>query len=127
MIDWSDYPNFSKKEFDCKHTGENRMRPEVIEFFQQMRIIYGKPMKVNSGYRAASHPAEASKTKPGEHFYGMAGDFACSDSDAMELFVIAYSMGARRIGIYQNKRTQFIHIGLGDQFADFPTGQLWTP
>ena len=119
-MNWNDYPNFSKAEFDCKHTGKNKMRPEFMERLQQVRNAYGKPMRITSGYRDPSHPVEASKSRAGEHSYGMACDVAVSGLDAMDLIVIAYGHGIRRIGIKQNGTGRFIHLGMGDVDLNFP-------
>ncbi len=67
-MDWDKYaPYFSKKEFDCKHTGKNLMRPEFVDILLQIRKTYNKPMIITSGYRDPSHPAEAEKTVSGTH------------------------------------------------------------
>lgn len=124
-MNWNDYPNFSKTEFDCKHTGKNRMRPEFMERLQQIRKAYGQPMRITSGYRDPLHPIEARKAKPGEHSYGVACDVAVDGLDAMDLIVIAYGHGIRRIGVKQNGSGRFIHLGMGDKDLHFkPT--IWS-
>ena len=125
-MDWSQYPNFSKREFDCKVTGENRMRPEFMALLQQIRLTYNKPMIITSGYRGKGHPIEAAKLNgPGEHYYGVAADIAVSGQDAMDLFVIAYGYGIRRIGLDQKGSGRYIHLGIGDHGYGFPPA-LWT-
>jgi len=120
MINWDLYKNFNKEEFDCKHTGLNRMRPETLELAQQIRDIHG-PMVINSGYRDETHPLEARKPEPGEHFFGMAFDVKSWGVDGIRLISIAYGLGVRRFGIADS----FIHIGIGNQLADFPEAR-WT-
>jgi zinc D-Ala-D-Ala carboxypeptidase len=125
-MDWSKYPNFKKSEFDCKHTGLNRMRPEFMDIFQQIRTTYGKPMFVPSGYRDKTHPVEAAKQQPGEHFYGVAADVRVTGTDALDLIIIAYGYGIRRIGVQQKGLIRFIHIGMGDKMGlGFPPG-IWS-
>jgi len=125
MINWNDYKNFNKSEFDCKHTGENRMRPEFMERLQQIRNAYGKPIVVSSGYRHPSHPVEARKKTAGEHTYGVACDIVISGQDALDLIVIAYGHGIRRIGIQQKGSGRFLHFGMGDQALNFPA-TIWS-
>lgn len=96
------------------------MTPEFMAVLQQIRTTYGKPMVINSGYRHFTHPIERKKDNPGEHTYGMAADISVKDEDAMELFVIAYGYGIRRIGVANN----FIHLGMGEKLR-FPPA-LWT-
>lgn len=62
-MDWSKYPNFSKREFDCKETGENRMTVEFMDKLQELRTRYGKPMRITSGYRSPQHSIEAAKAQ----------------------------------------------------------------
>lgn len=119
-MDWSKYENFSKEEFDCKHSGLNRMRPEFMDVLQQIRTTFGKPMVITSGYRDATHPVEAKKDTPGEHYYGMAADVSVRGDDFSELFVIAHHYGIRRLGMKHTFKSQFLHIGMGDQLLDFP-------
>lgn len=126
-MNWSDYPNFSKKEFDCKHTGENKMRPEFLEKLQELRTVYGKPMIITSGYRSPLHPVEARKSKAGAHTYGVAVDVLAHGVDAMLLFNLAYAVGFRRIGLKQKggRPGRFIHLDTGDKDLGFPQA-LWT-
>ena len=124
-MNWYDYPNFSKTEFDCHHTGENKMRPEFMEILQQIRTVYDKPMVITSGYRSPLHPIEARKSKAGEHTYGLAADIAVRGVDAMDLIVVAYGHGVRRIGVNQKGDGRYLHIGVGDQFLDFPKS-IWS-
>lgn len=127
-LDWTKYKNFTKEEFDCKHTGKNRMDEDFMDILQQIRRDYGKPMIVTSGYRDITHPAEAKKKRPGEHSFGVAADIRVNGQDAMDLIVVAYGHGIRRFGIYQSGPMdgRFIHIGWGDKLLNFPEA-IWTP
>lgn len=119
---WEDYkPYFFKSEFDCKHTGKNRTRPEFMDILYEIRKTYGRPMIINSGYRHETHPIEAAKAEPGEHFYGIAADIAVTGLDRLDIVVIAYGYGIRRIGVAEN----FVHIGIGDQGYGFQPA-FWT-
>jgi zinc D-Ala-D-Ala carboxypeptidase len=73
-MNWSDYPNFSVQEFNCSHCGQNEMKHEFMAKLQQLRTLYGAPMKVTSGYRCPQHPIEAKKASPGAHASGLACD-----------------------------------------------------
>lgn len=119
-MNWDLYHNFEKHEFDCKHTGKNKMRPEFMAMLQDVRVCFGKPMIISSGYRDITHPIEASKKYGGEHTYGLAADISVSGVDAMELVTIAYQTGFRRIGVSQKGEGRFIHLGLGDRDLHFP-------
>ena len=127
-INWSRYPNFSEREFACKHTGECKMHPMILDILQSIRHTYGKPMFISSGYRSPLHPIEAQKDKPGEHTLGMAVDILCYGGKAIKLLKLAHEHDIRRIGLHQkgNVNGRFIHIGIADKFnLAFPEA-IWT-
>ena len=121
-MDWTQYPNFSREEFRCKHTGECEMHPVFMQRLQHLRTKYGKPMVVTSGYRSRQHPIEAAKATPGEHTYGRAADIAVQGSDALLLLRLALEFGFTRIGVQQKGTGRFLHLG---DSPDFPVG-LWS-
>ena len=71
MIDWGNYQNFTAAEFNCSHCGKNEMKADFMLRLQTLRSVYGKPMRVTSGYRCSEHPAEVKKTQPGAHTSGL--------------------------------------------------------
>ena len=58
--DWDRYPNFSRIEFACSHTGECDMDAEFMDALQELRNQFG-PMRITSGYRSPEHPIEKRK------------------------------------------------------------------
>lgn len=113
VTDWSKYPNFTKKEFDCKHTGNNRMTVEFMDKLQELRNQFKKTMTITSGYRDATHPEEAKKANPGTHSEGIACDIACDASTAYSIVKLALELGFTGIGVSQrNGIPRFIHLDL---------------
>lgn len=110
MIDWTLYANFSKAEFDCTHCGKNEMKPEFLSRLQALRIAYGKPMTITSGYRCPHHPIEAQKIAPGAHASGLACDVAVRGADAHALLRHAFQLGFSGIGVQQKGGGRFIHL-----------------
>ncbi len=121
LIHWADYPNFSKTEFDCKHTGKNEMLPEFMDLLQMIRSDYNKPMPISSGYRDKTHPEERKKKATGAHSLGCACDVAVSGVDSIRLIAVAYYYGINRIGVAKT----FIHLDIADRLFGFPKA-LWT-
>lgn len=121
-MNWNDYPNFSPREFDCKQTGDNKMRPEFMELLQAVRDSWGKPIKINSGYRSPHHSVEKGKDRPGTHTYGIAADIMISGADVASFITLCYSYGVRRFGLQQKGpfTSRFIHIDIGDRLFDLP-------
>jgi len=71
---------FSTSEFDCQHTGENRMEQDFLDKLDELRDYCGFPFVITSGYRSPSHPLEAVKEIPGTHAQGIAADIKITNS-----------------------------------------------
>jgi len=123
---WNAYPNFSKEEFDCNYTGKNEMQHSFMAKLQALRTAYGKPMKITSGYRHATHPIEARKAKPGAHATGIAADIAVSHADAHEVMRIAFELGFTGIGVQQKGGGRFIHLDTIENNPDQPRPHVWS-
>lgn len=114
---WSHYPNFSKSEFDCKHTGHNKMHPEFLAKLQELREALGFPLIISSGYRDPTHPAEARKARPGQHSQGIACDILAMDgATAFKIVQKALELGFTGVGIAQDNRrprpSRFVHLDI---------------
>jgi uncharacterized protein YcbK (DUF882 family) len=124
--DWSKYaPYFKESEFTCKHTGRCIMDVGTMDKLLAMRIRYGKPMTISSGYRDPSHPIEAKKDKPGVHSTGHAFDVAVRGSDAVTLLAMALEYGFTGIGVQQKGEGRFMHF---DDYTGplFPRKMIWS-
>lgn len=124
---WEEYKYFTKNEFNCRHTGKNEMKHEFMLLLEQLRREYGKPLKVSSGYRHPSHPAERKKTISGAHTSGQACDLAVSGANAYEVLKIAFKLGFNRIGVQQKGdiKTRFIHLDTLNA-RGFPSPTVWS-
>lgn len=132
-VNWSDYPNFTKEEFKCSHTGLCEMDKDFMDRLQDLRthleqINPHRPdlfrMTINSGYRHKTHPIERKKQVPGEHTDGKAADIKAHG----HLAHLLIKYGADyfpRIGVSQkgphNKR--FIHLGTS---KNRPSPTVWS-
>ena len=47
-MDWNTSTYFSQHEFKCSHTGQCDMNPEFIDKLNDLRLAFGKPMKITS-------------------------------------------------------------------------------
>ena len=98
---------FQIEEFDCQHTGNNRMDPEFLERIDALRLMCNFPFVITSGYRDPTHPIEAAKTKPGTHAQGIACDIKVDTSDKRYTLINnALLMGFSGIGV----DSEFIHL-----------------
>lgn len=99
--------HFKKSEFDCKHTGKNKMSPAFLQSLDELREVCGFPFVIISGYRDPSHPKEVIKKSPGTHAKGIAADIKITDSVSRYKIVSeALRMGFRGIGVAKT----FVHI-----------------
>lgn len=111
-IDWTRYPNFTRREMACQHTGADGMTPEFMNALQKLRTAYGRPMRITSGYRAPTHPIEARKASPGAHASGQAVDVGIGPGeDVYTLVSLAIAHGFTGIGISQRAgQPRFVHL-----------------
>lgn len=102
--------NFKIREFDCKGAGccsQTKVDEKLVEYLQQIRDKFQKPVYIQSGYRCPTHNAKvenaASKSK---HMDGLAADIAVEGVAPLEVAQLAESIGVKGIGLYDD----FVHI-----------------
>ena len=126
---WDNSPYFNPARFACRckqcddniaisHIrGKEVMADRLIEELHKLRLRYGHPIYVTSGYRCISHPIEACKERPGSHNRGVSVDVAVEYDKLYWFLKYVFQSGQfRRIGI----STSFIHLQLLDdiQYKD---------
>ena len=110
---------FNESEF----SNFEMMDQKLLSMLDEMREIYGYPIKITSSYRSPEHPIEAAKKQPGEHSYGAAVDIVSdSGGKTFRLVKAAIEVGFTRIGISRKKG--FIHLGIG--YPNAPEKTIWT-
>ena len=124
---WHLYPNFSKEEFDCKHTGKNEMKHSFMAKLQALRTAYDRPLRVTSGFRDYTHPVEAKKPKKnGAHPTGLACDIAIDRKEAYKVLKIALELGFTGIGFQQKGSGRFIHLDTIEDNGLQPRPSIWS-
>ena len=111
--------HFSTSEFVCRcGCGRVAVTTRLISLLEKARIIYGKPMRISSGYRCPDHNAAVGGGP--EHPAGEAADIFCVfAADRFRLVSALYDAGFRRIGVGDS----FIHAGSS---ATLPQDVMWT-
>ena len=118
MTDWSVYKHFSRGEFACKcGCGRADMKPLFLGRLQALRMIWGKPMHITSGYRCPDHPVEKAKANPGTHAQGIAADIGISGADAVTLLRLALDANFTGIGVQQKGNGRFLHLDIREHPA----------
>ena len=85
------------------------MSPALLELLDHTRMIYGKPIYINSGFRTPKHNKEVGGKSRSSHLKGLAVDIRCNNSrDRFELLEVLLKKGFNRIGV----GSTFIHIDI---------------
>jgi uncharacterized protein YcbK (DUF882 family) len=66
--------HFLQREFACRHCGQVRIVPELVERLEHLRRIVGEPLVVVSGYRCATHNTAIGGAARSRHLLGEAVD-----------------------------------------------------
>jgi uncharacterized protein YcbK (DUF882 family) len=115
---------FTYAEFDqpgLPGSGERYMSDEFIEMLDETREIYGKSIKINSGYRSKEYQQELAKryntgvAKNSPHTEGIAADIHVANSKDRWLLINSLLLaGFTRIGIASN----FVHADISKSRSD---------
>ena len=109
--------HFSEDELRCKcGCGDNLTQPELLEALELLRVAYGSPMVVTSGYRCRTYNDLIVKGNPNSaHKRGLAVDIGVSDSsDRYRLLWHAMNLNIfQGIGVANN----FIHLDIKMRFS----------
>jgi zinc D-Ala-D-Ala carboxypeptidase len=120
---------FTEEEMACTHCGECEMDDDFMAMLDQLREIYGKPLKITSGYRCPEHNIEkVKKNGPGAHATGAAVDLGLHGDEAYKIVKLAQEIGFTGIGIAQKGHigSRFIHVdNLGDDERS-PRPWIWS-
>ena len=124
------WPHFSETELTC-HCGCNRqeMVPVFMEKLETLRVAYGKPLPINSGFRCPMHNAQASQTGlSGPHTTGKAVDIQISGEDVYHLLGLAIKLGFTGIGLSQRgaHSSRFLHLDTIEPGPGRPRPFVWT-
>lgn len=101
--------NFNSTEFDCKGAGccgSTKISKQLVTYLQLIRNHFGKPVKINSGYRCSKHNAAVGGARASKHTLGQAADIRIDGVEPKEIAKFAESIGIKGIGLYDG----FVHI-----------------
>jgi zinc D-Ala-D-Ala carboxypeptidase len=118
---------FQVSEFNCKHCGMSKMDHKFLADIDELRLRYGKPLTVTSGYRCPEYNNRISSTGlAGPHTTGRAADFRVDRGNAYELVRIAMEMGFTGIGVQQKGNARFIHVDDLPNAPGQPRPTVWS-
>ncbi|WP_313138197.1 YcbK family protein [Paracoccus jeotgali] len=105
------WPNFSPAEIACRGTGKITINEDALDRLQELRVMLGKPMIVNSAYRSPEHNKAVGGAKASQHLNGCAFDISMANHDPASFIAMARKAGFKGIGTYP--RSNFVHIDTG--------------
>ena len=118
---------FKYYEFDSPDVdGSGQMMDaEFLQMLDAARELYGKPMKITSGFRTENYNEELKKkgyaaSPKSSHLKGLAADIACTTSaERWDMIDSLIKAGFNRIGIAKT----FIHVDIDESKTPF---LIWT-
>lgn len=114
-----DTTNFKYSELACPCCHQNITTDKFMDTLQAIRDHFGKPMKINSGYRCRQHNLAVGGVANSVHLDGNAADISITDgADRFKFIQVCIAMGIKRIGLHKS----FIHIDIAD---NRPSPQIW--
>ena len=128
-------PHFSREELACKCCGEMKFTQLAVDTLEAVRVEFGVPMIISSGYRCAKHNQEVSSTgADGPHTIhedaNITVDVKEFGTDAYDLIEIAIAHGFTGIGLRQKGPfgDRFIHLDRleSDVIAARARPNVWT-
>ena len=117
--------DFNRSEFRCKcGCGKDNISMALVNKLQQLRVNYGKPLKINSGCRCIKHNAAVGGKSNSAHICegkeGEAADIHIESAEQLwDLVDLCFSLKIfKRIGI----GTTLLHV---DVSITNPTPRIW--
>ena len=106
--------NFKSTEFDCHGKtccSITLIDEKLVEYLQNIRNHFNKPVNVSSAYRCASHNKNVGGATGSRHTKGQAADIYINGIKPAEIAKYAESIGILGIGLYETDADgHFVHV-----------------
>jgi uncharacterized protein YcbK (DUF882 family) len=117
---WLRIKYFDPQEFDSPDlpgSGHAGMDHRMVEALDDLRHEWGKPIKINSGFRTPSHNAKVGGVKNSAHARGLAADCKTDGiQDTIRFALFAASNGFTRIGV--DLKGKYCHIDVDNSLPN---------
>lgn len=120
--------HFTSNEFDCHGSGcckTTMINEKLVQYLEQIRVHFGKPITITSGYRCPVHNSSPSVggATGSRHTKGDAADIVVLGVAPRTVAQYAESIGILGIGLYETSSDgHFVHIDTRD-YKSFWYGQ----
>lgn len=105
--------HFNSDEFDCQGVGccsETIINEKLLDILEMNTEQFGKPIKINSGYRCPVHNAAVGGAYGSRHTKGDAADTVVQGITPQAVAQFNESKGVKGIGLYNS----FVHLDTRD-------------
>ena len=103
-------PHFKVREFACSDGSDVVfVAPSLVDILEAIRVHFGRPVTVTSGYRTVSYNAGLkNSSKKSQHCNGLAADIQVEGHTPVEVYNYACSLLGNHggVGIYNT----FVHV-----------------
>ena len=103
-----EYKYFTEKEMRCKCGCGGLPKPELMEKLDRLREMYGRPIRVTSGFRCKSYNTKIGGAPTSRHTTGEAVDISANSADKYSLIQLGYLLGFGGIGVDK----VFLHLDI---------------
>jgi uncharacterized protein YcbK (DUF882 family) len=87
--------HFRSSEFACPCCGLAAVVPALVAALEELRTkLGGKPIRITSGFRCASHNAAVGGARSSQHLTGRAADVYVRGMSGLELYALARTIPA---------------------------------
>lgn len=121
--------HFKEYELECRcGCGKADMDIDFMEMLEDLRVWYGKPIRLSSAFRCPSYNNKVSVTGlNGPHTTGCAVDILVHGSYAYDILRGAFVFGFTGVGVDQKGRLggRFIHLD-SLSVPDYHRPRVWT-
>ena len=110
--------HFDSSEFDCQcGCGTGKIKIELVEMLEEIRVLYDRPMRINSGIRCLEHNRKIGSKDTSSHIKCVAADIGCTSmTERLNLMQCILRVGEmdsglvlfQRIGLHKS----FIHLDI---------------
>lgn len=120
--------HFSDRELACSCGCAGLPPQEFQDELEKLRVRWGSPLPVSSGFRCAKRNQQVSNTGPrGPHTRG-AVDLLVPPDRVVDFLMLAIRHGWRGIGLHQHgpHASRFVHLDRLPNAPDCPRPRVWT-
>lgn len=109
--------HFKLKEFACKNSEAIIISEKLCYILEAIRMHFGKPVTITSGYRTPEHNAKIGGAVKSQHMLGLAADIKIAGVKPSDVALYARTLMPTYggIGIYST----FTHIDVRDTISNW--------